>query len=138
MSKDTFYTAVDIGTDKVTSIMARGGSEGELKILGTGGVPSEGIQKGRIDNIAEVQVTVQSSLEEAQRSIGKGVLTGVYSSVSGNHISCLNTKEMIENLSDVGNISTQMLDRLLRGRSQSSTRDRKSSTLYRLATVSME
>lgn len=115
MSKDTFYTAVDIGTDKVTSIMARVGSEGELKILGTGVVPSEGIQKGRIDNIDEVQVTVQSSLEEAQRYIGKGVLTGVYSSVSGNHISCLNTKEMIENLSDVGNISTQMLDRLLRG-----------------------
>jgi len=77
LSKDTFYTAVDIGTDKVTSIMARVGSEGELKILGTGVVPSEGIQKGRIDNIDEVQVTVQSSLEEAQRYIGKGVLTGV-------------------------------------------------------------
>ena len=51
MARDTFYTAVDIGTDKVTSIMARVGSEGELKVLGTGVVTSQGMQKGRIENI---------------------------------------------------------------------------------------
>ncbi len=115
MAKDTFYTAVDIGTGKVVSIIARVGSEGELKVLGTGLVPSEGIQKGRIDNFDDVQVTVQSSLEEAHRYIGKGVLTGVYSSVSGSHISCLNTRETVENPDDVGDISTQMVDRMLRG-----------------------
>ena len=46
MAKDTFYTAVDIGTDKVTSVVARVGSEGELKVMGTGVVPSEGVQRG--------------------------------------------------------------------------------------------
>ena len=115
MSKDTFYTAVDIGTDKVTSIMARVGTEGELKVLGTGVVPSEGVQKGRIDNIDEVQAAVQTSLEEAQRYIGKGVLTGVYASVSGTHISCLNTKEVVDNPAEVGDISTTLLDGLVRG-----------------------
>ena len=65
MARDTFYTAVDIGTDKVTSIMARVGTEGELKVLGTGVVTSQGMQKGRIENIEEVQETVRASLEEA-------------------------------------------------------------------------
>ena len=35
MAKDIYYTAVDIGTNKVCAILARVGSEGELKVLGT-------------------------------------------------------------------------------------------------------
>ena len=74
MARDTFYTAVDIGTDKVTSIMARVGSEGDLKVLGTGVVTSQGMQKGRIENIVEVQEAVRTSMEEAQRYIGDACL----------------------------------------------------------------
>ena len=115
MARDTFYTAVDIGTDKVTSIMARVGTEGELKVLGTGVVTSQGMQKGRIENIEEVQETVRASLEEAQRYIGNGAPSGVYASVSGTHLSSLNTREVVDNPDDVGDISSKLLDRLLRG-----------------------
>ena len=115
MARDTFYTAVDIGTDKVTSIMARVGSEGELKVLGTGVVTSQGMQKGRIENIVEVQETVRTSMEEAQRYIGDAAPADVYTSVTGSHLSSLNTKEVVENPDDVGDISGKLLDRLLRG-----------------------
>ncbi|MDA1127336.1 MAG: cell division protein FtsA [Chloroflexi bacterium] len=115
MAKDTFYTAVDIGTDKVTSIMSRVGSEGELKVLGTGVVASQGMHKGQIENLEEVQETVRTSLEEAQRYIGKGVPTGVYASVTGTHLTCLNTREIVDNPDDVGDISSRLLDRLIRG-----------------------
>lgn len=114
MSKETFYTAVDIGSNKVCSIVARVGAEGDLKILGTGMVTSQGMQKGRIDNIDEVKVAVKSSLEEAQRYIGRGVISGVYAGVSGTHISCLNTKEMMENPSADDDIGPQHLDQLIR------------------------
>ncbi|MCH2517623.1 MAG: cell division protein FtsA [Dehalococcoidia bacterium] len=114
MSKETFYTAVDIGSNKVCSIVARVGAEGDLKILGTGMVTSQGMQKGRIDNIDEVKVAVKSSLEEAQRYIGRGVITGVYAGVSGSHISCLNTKDMMENPSADEDIGPQHLDQLIR------------------------
>ena len=77
MARDTFYTAVDIGTDKVTSIMARVGTEGELKVLGTGVVTSQGVQKGRIENIEEVQEAVRASMGEAQSYIGSGPPSGV-------------------------------------------------------------
>ncbi len=53
MSRDTFYTAVDIGNNKVASIVARVGTEGELKILGTGVVQSQGMHKGHIERIDE-------------------------------------------------------------------------------------
>ena len=115
MARDTFYTAVDIGTDKVTSIMARVGSEGELKVLGTGVVTSQGMQKGRIENIVEVQEAVRTSMEEAQRYIGDAAPADVYASVTGSHLSSLNTKQLVENPDDVGDISGKLLDRLLRG-----------------------
>ena len=114
MSKETFYTAVDIGSNKVCSIVARVGAEGDLKILGTGMVTSQGMQKGRIDNIDEVKVAVKSSLEEAQRYIGRGVISGVYAGVSGTHISSLNTKDMMENPSADDDIGPQHLDQLIR------------------------
>jgi len=115
LARDTFYTAVDIGTDKITSIMARVGTEGELKVLGTGVVTSQGINKGRIENIVEVQEAVAASLEEAQRYIGNGVPTGIYASVTGSHLTSLNTREEVGNPDDVGDISSKLLDRLLRG-----------------------
>jgi len=115
LARDTFYTAVDIGTDKVTSIMARVGSEGELKVLGTGVVTSQGMQKGRIENIVEVQEAVRTSMEEAQRYIGDAAPADVYASVTGSHLSSLNTKQVVENPDDVGDISGKLLDRLLRG-----------------------
>ena len=106
MARDAIYTAVDIGTDKVTSIMARVGTEGELKVLGTGVVGSHGIQKGRIENIEEIQQGVRASMEEAQRYIGNGTPSGVYASVSGTHLTSLNTKEEVENHDDVRDINT--------------------------------
>ena len=115
MARDTFYTAVDIGTDKVTSIMARVGTEGELKVLGTGVVTSQGMQRGRIENIEEVQETVRAAMEEAQRYVGNGAPSGVYTSVTGTHLSSLNTKEVVDNPDDVGDIPGKLLDRLLRG-----------------------
>ena len=113
MSKETFYTAVDIGSNKVCSIVARVGAEGDLKILGTGNVTSQGMQKGRIDNIDEVKVAVRSSLEEAQRYIGRGVISGVYAGVSGTHISCINTKDMMDNPSATDDIGAQHLEQLI-------------------------
>jgi len=115
LARDTFYTAVDIGTDKVTSIMARVGTEGELKVLGTGVVTSQGMQKGRIENIEEVREAVRASLEEAQRYVGKAGPTGVYTSVTGTHLSSLNTREVVDNPDDVGDISSKLLHRLLQG-----------------------
>ena len=113
MPSDTFYTAIDIGNSKIASVVARVGTEGELKILGTGVVSSQGMHKGRIERIDEVQAAISTSLEEAQRYIGRGVVAGVYVGVSGNHITCVNTKDVIENPGDVKDINAHLLDHLI-------------------------
>ena len=113
MPSDTFYTAIDIGNSKIASVVARVGTEGELKILGTGVVSSQGMHKGRIERIDEVQAAISTSLEEAQRYIGRGVVAGVYVGVSGNHITCVNTKDVIDNPGDVKDINAHLLDHLI-------------------------
>jgi cell division protein FtsA len=113
LARELYYTAVDIGSNKVCAILARVGSEGELKVLGTGIMPSQGVQKGRIESINEVKAAVSDSLEEAQRYVGHGVISGVYATVSGTHISCLNTKEAIKDVEDLEGVTSQQLHRLI-------------------------
>ena len=112
MAKDMFYTAIDLGTTKVCTIVARIGPEGELKILGTGIVPSQGMQKGLVESIAETQAAVKTSLAEAQRYLGRGV-SWTYLGVSGNHISCQNTAGVWHGSKDNGAISSQDLQNLI-------------------------
>ena len=125
MAKEIYYTGVDIGTSKVCSIVARVGSEGELKILGTGLAPSQGMQKGRIESIGEVQTAVKTALEEAQRYIGRGVISGVYAGVSGSHISCQNTKEILENPGDMDDITPNRIEQLMQNSFPSMDSDRE-------------
>lgn len=113
MAKDMFYTAIDLGTSKVCSIVARVGTEGELKIIGTGIIPSQGMHKGRIEDIEDVQTVVRSSLSEARRYVGSGVISGAYVGISGSHITCLNTKDVLTNPTDLGSITPHQLRQLV-------------------------
>ena len=113
--RDTFYTAIDIGTSKVAALVSRVGSEGDLKIFGTGVVPSEGILRGRVENIEDVRASVQSAMDEAQRYIGVTGPVGVYVSVSGSHVASVNRREVMDNQANPEDISTKMLDTMIRG-----------------------
>ena len=113
MAKETFYTAVDIGSSKVVTVVARVGSEGELKVLGTGIAPSQGMQKGCIDNIEEVKEAVHASIAEAQRYVGKGYNPSAYVVVSGGHIYSSNVKDVMEHPTDLGSISSNDMHRFI-------------------------
>ncbi len=114
--RDTFYTAVDIGTSKVTVLLSRVGTEGDLKIFGTGIAPSDGIRRGRVDDIEEARASVKTALAEAQRYIGGESMTcSAYVSVSGSHITSMNRSEILDNQATPDDISAHMLDSLLRG-----------------------
>ena len=108
MAKDIFYAAIDLGTTKVCSIIARIGPEGELKVLGVGTVPSQGMLKGKVSDQEEAQQAVKSSLDEAQRYLGRGV-SWAYLSVSGDHITSLNTTSSLNGDRDETTISEQDL-----------------------------
>ena len=113
--RDTFYTAIDIGTSKVTALVSRVGSEGDLKIFGTGVVPSEGILRGRVENVEDVRASVQAAMDEARRYIGATGPIGIYVSVSGSHIASVNRREVMDNQANPEDISPKMLDTMIRG-----------------------
>ena len=112
MAKDMFYTAIDLGTTKICTVIARIGPEGELKVLGTGIVPSQGIQKGQIENVRETQAAVKASLSDAQRYLGKGV-SWTYLGVTGSHVSCVNTEGILNGSRQSGVVTHEDLQHLI-------------------------
>jgi cell division protein FtsA len=108
---------VDIGSSKVVTVVARVGSEGELKVLGTGIAPSHGMQKGCIDNIEEVKEAVRKSIEEAQRYVGKGYSPSAYVVVSGSHIRSSNVRDVMEHPTDLGSITQGEMRRFIQATS---------------------
>lgn len=94
MARDIFYTAIDIGTSKICTIIAQVGPEGNLKVVGTGLAPSQGVEKASITTTAEAQEAIRASLAEAERYLGRRV-PEAYVSISGREITCLNTTGLI-------------------------------------------
>ncbi len=68
MKHDRIIAAVDIGTSKVTAVLADVGDEGAISILGYSEIPSKGVKKGSIVNIGLVQHAVSMLLEEIEAS----------------------------------------------------------------------
>jgi cell division protein FtsA len=106
MLNDIYYTAIDIGTSKVCTVVARVGPEGQLKIVGHGLAPSQGVKKGQIINVDEAQEAIEASIEEAHSSLGSRV-PWAYVSISGNHITCTNTNALLHPSDQNGQVSLE-------------------------------
>ena len=85
MTKDIVHTAIDVGTSKVSTLIAHRHANGDVEVLGVGLAPSAGLRKGVVVNIEEAQEAVHNSFAEAKRSAGVSP-TSAYVGVSGNHI----------------------------------------------------
>ncbi|MCS7206734.1 MAG: cell division protein FtsA [Dehalococcoidia bacterium] len=85
MHTDTCYTAVDIGTSTIRVLVARLHPNGVLEAIGSGLVPSRGVQKGVIVHIADAEMAVRAALEEASRSAGVDI-GWVTATVGGSHL----------------------------------------------------
>ena len=112
MAKDIFYTALDIGTSKIATVVAQVGPDGELKIVGSGLVPSQGVVKGQIVNVAEAQEAVQASLNEAQRYMGYRI-PWTYVSIAGASTACFNTTGVLHADANGDPISGENVDQLI-------------------------
>ena len=112
MARDIFYTALDIGTSKIATVVAQVGPDGELKIVGTGLVPSQGVVKGQIVNVSEAQEAVEASINEAQRYMGYRI-PWTYVSLSGASTSCFNTNGVIHADTNGEPITAENLEQLV-------------------------
>ena len=85
MAKKKIISAIDAGNTKVCTLVAEAADDGQIRIAGVGIVPSKGIHKGAIVNVAEAKETIRDSIRRAEQSSGHRV-ESAYVGVTGHHI----------------------------------------------------
>ena len=94
MARDHVVSGIDVGTSKITTLIATLSEEGEAQVIGVSTTPSKGLRKGQVVNIEEATQAISLSLEAAERmaglSVGKAFL-----SVGGNHIASQNSHGVV-------------------------------------------
>jgi cell division protein FtsA len=60
-------TALDIGSSKVSALIAEPGEDGSLKILGTGQRQSRGVRRGFIADMEQTEGAIREAVEQAER-----------------------------------------------------------------------
>lgn len=93
MSK-RIVVGIDIGTSKITSIIASVEEGGLVNILGVSSIGSRGIRKGQIVDIEESTSAIVESLESAERMAGYSV-SSAFISVGGAHITSQNSHGIV-------------------------------------------
>ena len=63
-------TALDIGSSKVSAMIAQKGDGGELIVLGTGQRESRGVKRGYIADMGATEAAVREAVEQAERVAG--------------------------------------------------------------------
>ena len=86
--------ALDIGTNKIATIVAEVGDAGELEIIGIGTPQSRGLKKGVVVNIESTVQSIQRAVEEAELMAGCGI-ESVYAGIAGSHIKSLNSHGIV-------------------------------------------
>lgn len=94
MARDPILSALDIGTSKITTLVASVTEEGGINILGVSTVTSRGLRKGQVVNIDEATGAISASLEAAERMSGV-TIGSAYVSIGGSHIASLNSHGVV-------------------------------------------
>lgn len=114
MISEKRYMAIDVGTTKVCTLIARVGSEGELEVVGTGVAPSQGMRKGLVVGLEDMKEAVASSVEMASGFLDDN-LPKACVGVTGVHISSTHTTASLTNgKEDGGTISVREVEQLIK------------------------
>jgi cell division protein FtsA len=70
---DRLSTALDIGSWKVSALIAERGDEGQLNVLGTGQRESKGVRRGYIADMDATERSVREAVEQAERIAGTNI-----------------------------------------------------------------
>ncbi len=113
MSRENVVTAIDIGSDKVATLIGTyGGASPQLRVAGMSAVPSQGVRKSIIVDLEAALSTVEQSLNAAERMAGFSV-NNAYISVSGAHVRSRNSKGVVAVANPEQEITKQDVERVI-------------------------
>jgi len=92
--EEPIVVGIDIGTTKTCTLVARVEGERNLRILGVGIEPSQGIKKGSVVDLSAATQSVARSIEKAERTSGLEI-TSALVSLAGSHVSSVNSRGVV-------------------------------------------
>ncbi len=93
MANPTF-AAIDVGTTKITTVVAELAPGQGIRILSVGVGPSQGINRGMVDNIHAAMEAIASSVERAEQASGTRILSA-HVGIKGPHVSSMNSRGIV-------------------------------------------
>ncbi len=107
---ERLITALDIGSSKVSALIAHAPEDGELLVLGTGQRESRGVRRGYIADMERTEGAIREAMEQAERIAGTNIEDVWVSFSSGGLVSDVASVEV-----DLGGhrIGQQDIDELL-------------------------
>src|SRR5438034_4860027 len=94
MGKNHILVGLEIGTSKICVVVGEAKTDGSIKVLGVGHVPSRGVRKGEIVDFETASKCVHDALVEAEEK-SDVMIRSVYVGISGSHIASFNNRGAI-------------------------------------------
>jgi len=85
---------LDIGTTKICAVIGEVDEEDQVYILGVGEVPSRGMRRGVVVNVAEATAAIGEAVEEAERE-AQMPMQSAYVGISGAHIAATPSRGVV-------------------------------------------
>lgn len=86
----SIITAIDVGTTKISVLIAQKVGQDSIKVLGIGKSQSDGLERGVVVDIARTVQSIKYAVKEAELMAGCTV-TPAFIGISGSHINSFNT-----------------------------------------------
>lgn len=113
MPKFQLISAIDIGTTKITTVIASlPAEEDRINVVGVATEPAKGLRKSQIVDIDETIEAITQSVEAAERMAGYSIASALVS-VSGIHIESVNSKGVVAVANPEGEIDEQDVTRVI-------------------------
>src|SRR5574341_1425 len=89
-----YICGLDIGTTKICALIAEVDERHQIKIIGMGNAPSDGLRRGVVINLDRTVQSILRAKEEAERMAGVEIKS-VYAGIAGDHIRSVNGRGVI-------------------------------------------
>ncbi len=94
MADESKIVGLDIGTTKIAAIIAEIDESGQIRIIGVGTSPSEGLKRGVVINLEKTVESIASAVEDAEMMAGVKI-NSVYAGIAGDHIRSINSRGVL-------------------------------------------
>ena len=85
---------IDVGSSKVCTLVGELSEGAQVRVIGVGVVPARGMRQGVVVNVEEATAAMMASVEKAERTSGYKI-ERAYASLSGTHVSSLNSRGVV-------------------------------------------